>query len=682
MIASDLSPRKLRLGNLLFCFLAVVGGVASALDVVVEPKRTFGLGDVRSLAVSHDHRFLATAGQTGAFLWDLNSGQLLMPLESPWSVTALAFSPDGRTLLGASSGLVRSWRIESGDVIHDHPPSRGDIFSLQFSADGRSFVSVAGEGIARVWASETGRQTFAVEKRDSFFFAAALSPDGNVLATLEPSRTNSVTLWNVGEQAELRSLPTTNWTADRVMFTPDGQLVTAASGGEILLWDIEAPQVIRSFGGIAAPTFLVIDLWMPDSSTLAALGNDGRVFLWDFSSGELKQVVPGVPMVAGAGVAGAFLVVTADVDSVLSLRELPSGRVLQSYHGHTTSTHTAVGFSPNGRSVLSAGTERPARLWNRHTGRAVREFLGGGSGTMAAAFSRDGAQLLTTVGLPDPGARLWDTETGSMIREFKWTGSHPMSAAWSPDGSLVAAGAQDGRVRVFNTATGALLRTLIGSGWIRSVAFSPVASILVCGSTDSSARVFEVGTGRLVRSLIAEAGPVVAVAIAPAGETLLVAWGDGLIRLFDATTFELRREFAIGAAFLESAAFSPDGQYVLTGEGWPAFTATLWDSETVQPLRVFSGHRAAVSAVAFSPEGASVLTAGDRVYEWSVADLAGRLRFRQSGRGTQLSWSLGQLEVARTPTGPWQAIPGAFSPFDIVTEDPAGFYRVTVDHDP
>jgi WD40 repeat protein len=641
MIASDLSPRKLRLGNLLFCFLAVVGGVASALDVVVEPKRTFGLGDVRSLAVSHDHRFLATAGQTGAFLWDLNSGQLLMPLESPWSVTALAFSPDGR-----------------------------------------SFVSVAGEGIARVWASETGRQTFAVEKRDSFFFAAALSPDGNVLATLEPSRTNSVTLWNVVEQAELRSLPTTNWTPDRVMFTPDGQLVTAASGGEILLWDIEAPQVIRSFGGIAAPTFLVIDLWMPDSSTLAALGNDGRVFLWDFSSGELKQVVPGTPVVAGAGVPSALLAVLAGDDSIPQLRELPSGKTLQSYPGHTTSTHTAVAFSPTGRYVLSGGTEPGTRLWNRRTGQPIREFISSGSGSMSATFSPNGSNVLTTVGLPAPGALLWDVETGVLVREFRWSGSYPMSAAFSTDSSLVAAGAQDDRVRIFHTASGRLVRTLVGLGWMRSVAFSSTAPLLACGSTDSNARVYDVETGQLLHTFFANAGQVITVAFSPHGETLLVAWSDGLVRLFSTSAFELRREFVTQAAFLESAAFSPDGQYILTGEGWPAFTATLWDAASVQPLRVYAGHRAAVSAVAFSPDGGSILTAGERVREWSVADLAARLRFHRDRNRVQITWSLGQLQLAPTPTGPWQAIPGAFSPFDIVTEDPAGFYRVTVDHDP
>src|SRR5688572_17541361 len=58
---------------LLFAFCAA----RSAADIVSKPRRLFGLGDVRVITVSSDQRFMATAGQGGAFLWNLQTGALL-----------------------------------------------------------------------------------------------------------------------------------------------------------------------------------------------------------------------------------------------------------------------------------------------------------------------------------------------------------------------------------------------------------------------------------------------------------------------------------------------------------------------------------------------------------------------------------------------------------------------------
>lgn len=657
-------------------------GIARAgysLEVVSEPKRLFGLGDLQSVAISADQRVMATAGQAGAFLWDLQTGALVRPLNSVWAVTSLAFSPDSQTLLGASAGTVESWSTQTGESLLSFPGSIGDIFSLQVAARGDTFVSVAGDGLARIWSMKSGELVHTIQKTDVRFFAAALSPDARRLATLDPALTNNVTLWDVANEAEIGWLPKTNWTAERILFTSDGHLVTAAAGLEVLLWDVESARVIQSFAGVGAPTLQLHDLWMLDDTTLAALGNDGRIFRWNIRTGTPMPILPGDPVLAGAGVPGAALVVTAGADSVPRLRELASGNVLRSYPGHTTSTHAGVAFSPDGQYVLSGGTEPATRLWNRRTGQMVREFVGSGVGTMSAAFSPDGTKVLTTVGLPNPGARLWRTETGELVRDLRWSGSWPMSAAFSKDGKRIAAGAQDSRVRIFDEATGGLVRTLVGSGWMRTVAFSPKAPLLACGSSDGNARIFNHENGQQSQTFFAEAGPVVRVAFSPDGKTLLVAWGDGLARLFDVPSFKQREEFFTRAAFLESAAYSPDGQFILTGEGWPAFTSTLWDAQTVQPLRVFADHRSAVGAVGFSADGASILTAGERVREWSISDLAARIQLQPAAGGWELRWSLGRLQQAIAPEGPWRSLPAAASPFAVRADGPAGFYRVELD---
>ncbi len=653
-----------------------LGFNSRAADVDSTPVRQFGLGTVSVLAVSPDQRFLATGGQGGAFFWDLQTGTLLDRLETEWSVTALAFSPDSQTLLAASRASIFSWKTDSRAPHRAYHGHQGEIARLHFAADGQSFVSASADNAALLWHLETGDPLHAFRTPGAPILAAAISPDGRRLATADSFFTNSVKIWDIASETQLQFLPRTNWTADRLLFTPAGQLVTAASDRSVLLWDIDSGQLIRAFEGIGSPTINLLDLWMPDASTLAAAGNDGRIFAWNIETGANLPTTPGKPILTARGLPGTQLVVNADSDSLLHLRELGSGRSLRTFAGHTTSTHSALSVSPDGRFLLSAGTESATRLWDRQTAAPVRNYLGNGSGSMAAAFSTDGSQVLTTIGLPQPGALLWNAQSGELLRKFEWTASWPMSAALSRDANRVAAGAQDGRIRLFDAGSGALLRTLTASGWVRALAFAPTAPLLASGSSDSTAALYNHETGQRLHTFEANAGAVVTVAFSPNGQTLLIAWADGLIRLYHSLTMELRREFFVNAGFLLSAAFSPDGQFLLTGEGWPAFTATLWDAQTAQTLRVFQGHRWEVGAVAFSPDGASVFTAADYMREWSIADFAARLRLESRPEGLRLSWAFGQLQHAPTVAGPWQNVSGAASPLTIPPAAPAGFYRV------
>ncbi len=652
--------------------LAVCAGFADTIDT---PKRGFGLGDVQQIAVSADQRYMASAGQAGAFLWDFQTGELLQRLPTDSSVTALAFSPDGESVLGADRAVIRAWHTATGEPWRELTGHTLEVGHLEFTPTGEWLVSASADGTARIWSWPDGREHRRVDSRGASMMAAILSPNERLLVTADSSPPESVTIWDVATATPLRSLPLENAAVDHLIFTKSGHLATSAGDRSVSLWDVETGRLVRSFAGVTAPTIFIRCLWTPNEATLAAVGDDGRIFTWAIDTGESLAVMAGEPNITAAGVPDAMQVVTADPDFQLRRREIPSGDLRQTFRGHTTSTHSAVAVSPDGRYVLSGGTEATTRLWDRRAGTPVRSFIGQGAGTMAAAFSADGSQVLTTVGLPSPAARLWKTDTGELLREFKWAASWPMSAALSRDGTRVAAGAQDGRVRIFSATSGVLLQSLAAPGWARSVAFAPNAPFVAVGSSDANARIFNHTTGQLLHTLFADATAVVTVAFSPDGRTLLVAWSDGLVRLFDALTFEQLGEFG-RPAFLESAAYAPDGNYIVTGEGWPLFTATIWDARTQEEMRTLAGHKWPVGAVAFSPTGASVVTAGEVVLEWSTADLAARLRGEPQGDHLDLTWSFGSLEQAPSPNGPWETVSTASSPFRAAVDGPAGYFRV------
>jgi len=235
-------------------------------------------------------------------------------------------------------------------------------------------------------------------------------------------------------------------------------------------------------------------------------------------------------------------------------RNFETGDTLRGFAGHTTSTTLGVGFSPDGRYVVSGGVEVFTRLWNRTNAQHENMFPGHGAGTEAATFSPNGLYVLTTFGGPIHSARLWKVATGQVEREFFGHTGWPLAAVFSPDGQRIATGAQDGTARLWDVATGAQIRVFNSPGtWVRAVAVSTNGT-LASGSSDGVARLWSIATGQLLHSFEMNAGSVVEVAFSPASGDLLVAWADGFIRVFDPATGELQLDSVTPAAFLEAIA--------------------------------------------------------------------------------------------------------------------------------
>jgi WD40 repeat protein len=310
---------------------------------------------------------------------------------------------------------------------------------------------------------------------------------------------------------------------------------------------------------------------------------------------------------------GKYLVSTGS-DRVVRCWDPATGRLVRDFRPGKQGSHICqVAVSPDSKLLVLA-TDPEVTLWNLATG-AVDHRWQEGSQVWSLTFSPDGKILAWGNG--NNRVKLWDVATGKLLRELTDHAGRPFGLAFSPDGKLLASGGwEDKQILLWDAASGKQLRQLgARDSGISTLAFSSDGTLLASGGEEKLIRLWDPSMGKEVRRLVGHEGFVKGALFAPDGKTLVSAGYDGTLRIWDPATGKPRhppRRHPKEAhpprshpGLVYSLALSPDGKLAATGGG--DHCIRLWDVATGKEVRPVAAPEPAVHSVIFAPGGKSLL---------------------------------------------------------------------------
>jgi WD40 repeat protein len=613
-------------------------------------------GPVASGDVSPDGKLIATASHDSAVrIWDAASGQLKKIIWQDSRVKAVAFSPDGLMLAsGTEDGRVRLLQVATGGPIREFEKLENPISQIAFSPDGRLLLG-SDDRKPGVWETTSGKEAFRypgegyrnvkraqfspdgayyieatnetlsvfsvgvfqtlteIALKDAYDPAISISRDGKMIAVKAGSKTPT-TIYETNTGRKILSLTDEPDTVSDLLFTSDGKRLITASD-KVRLWDTRTGTEIISIKLKAHRLILSED--------------DGKLaFTADESFGTLDLASGTMTTLGGQRYEDKNLILDPKSRFVLQIRDHETTVAWNPYTfsllgvlRKTDSTVGAVGLSPDGLFLATAGFDDNVTVWHADSMRqatqmampvkklvfspdsrflALATVSSGGNvvdlpagssrsidishgelGMSNAALNDDGRRLFTTEYGSSVG-RLWDLDRGRLLATFTEPGSSFRLAGFNPAGSRLVTASSNGTVRQYDSETGRQIAVL-GQD-ISDVKFDRNKRIVV-GNTQRSGiqgRADEIlawdttsGVNTMRVTITSDKYYSLDTTLSDDGRRILARIG-GQFRIFDTSTGTAIASFQLSDDEFRFPTFSPDGRRILLdGKG----EVTIWGTE-------------------------------------------------------------------------------------------------------
>ena len=201
------------------------------------------IANMDTIEVSPDGKTALSGAQEASsyrtlFLWDLESGDLLMEYDIPNTV-GLDISPDGaKAIVVGEEGVVIELDLESGKEIRRLDGHDNVVSDAAYSPDGKTALTSSWDLTLILWDLESGEMIHRLRGHFDHVRSLAIHPDGKT--AVSGSRDGTLILWDLERGEEIRRYLGHGAQINDVAFSPDGQYVLSTDQeGLMIEWRID-----------------------------------------------------------------------------------------------------------------------------------------------------------------------------------------------------------------------------------------------------------------------------------------------------------------------------------------------------------------------------------------------------------------------------------------------------------
>jgi WD40 repeat protein len=481
-------------------------------------------GDSLSVDVTAQGRLFAVDKRGRVFTWNLLTGkQQRSDLRLAGFEKELTVSPDSRLAAGYGHNEdgyagIQVWDLRTGARIGVpvDPPDDDFGFVVRFAPDGRTITFANAQGDLRRVDFRTGITIGPAFRRTRGpIYDVEYSPDGRRMVTVAEGEHR---LWNLGAPERVEAPGDDADMPSAVRFAAGGQrLLVGGQGGEVRMHALPSGSLLSRHPArhswLVARSIFEATIASDRAGRVAVVGGDGiQVFRPAASSKETGHLgpprFPVGPLAVSPGGSTAFVsrfisgdVLVFDVEHKKQIARFSTGRGIAD-----------LAVSPDGRTLAVAG---PAGVsfWDTRSYRHLhRDIRNAGYGKLA--YSPDGKQLVVSRGdLYDSGARVsvYRAADGHRLGDLAVTTTRVHDIAFSDDGNTIATANDEGGLELWDANSRQRIVSIDDDtrGAAHAIDFSRELGVLGMAYQDGSVALWKTDPSRIAADICRTyAGPL------------------------------------------------------------------------------------------------------------------------------------------------------------------------------
>ncbi|HSB65970.1 MAG TPA: WD40 repeat domain-containing protein, partial [Anaerolineales bacterium] len=570
-------------------------------------------------------------------LWDLATYQVLhrWPAYTDW-VTAVAFSPDGRSVIsGSSDGSLIQWSLE-GEAIHPFIGHSAGISDLAIISSINGLLSSSMDGSLILWTLKSGA---ILQQYDSSPVPiTSIAAASGMLMAVSAQEDGSLTVWNLLKSDPVSTFDNMGHKINSVAISPDASWILYTNNAipdiYIRKIDSESGAVLNQHNFDCSPGDMALNpdisyvlvtcqsamyklsvkdlekqqsyLDSPDPNNAITISQDGLLALSATVSGSLRLWNLGLQL--------AYNEINFKVDHLSAFDISPDGQYFLLSDATVNDVDTPV--------LWDLGNDRAFMLYSGFNGIVSAGAVGisPNNGYIAVA---GWAANTSTNEKTTPTVMVWKLNFGTVLCRFDDSDLPVRALAFSPDSRYLLVGTLDpenksGQVILLDVKTCKLVRQFESTQPVTSLVFDSDGSHAITGIGNLGRVIlWDISSGKEIgRYQFLNYSSTLPVAFSPDGSQILSA-GPVDLFLVDVATQNIRRSYPGAGESPTSISISPDGKYIVSGarDG----NIVLWDFATGAVLHRMNLHQGVIQ-VKFNPQSNTVyaITEAQKLIEWPM----------------------------------------------------------------